>query len=186
MNKLNSKYIVFSAPSGAGKTTIVKVLLEQIPDLALSISATTRNMRPGEMNAKDYFFLSKDEFEQAIREGKFLEHEIVHDNYYGTLKEKVDGLVKQGKSVVFDIDVKGARAIKDAYPEAVLIFIKPPSREVLEQRLKDRQSDDEKSIKKRLERLEFEYEQASFFDYNIVNDNLEHAIEEIKKLILKP
>ena len=153
MNKLNSKYIVFSAPSGAGKTTIVKVLLEQIPDLALSISATTRNMRPGEMNAKDYFFLSKDEFEQAIREGKFLEHEVVHDNYYGTLKAKVDGLVKQGKSVVFDIDVKGARAIKDAYPEAVLIFIKPPSREVLEQRLKDRQSEDEKSIKKRLERL---------------------------------
>ena len=186
MNKLNSKYIVFSAPSGAGKTTIVKVLLEQIPDLALSISATTRNMRPGEMNAKDYFFLSKDEFEQAIREGKFLEHEVVHDNYYGTLKAKVDGLVKQGKSVVFDIDVKGARAIKDAYPEAVLIFIKPPSKEVLEQRLKDRQSEDEKSIKKRLERLEFEYEQASFFDYNIVNDNLEHAIEEVKKLILKP
>jgi guanylate kinase len=184
MARLKSKYIVFSAPSGAGKTTIIKVLLDEISDMALSISATTRPMRDGEKDGKDYFFMSKQEFEEAIESNRFLEHETVHDNLYGTLKDKVDNLVKAGKSVVFDIDVKGARALKEHYPDAILIFIKPPNEEILKERLINRKSEDQKTLDRRLERLAFEYEQADFFDYHIVNDNLNEAVKEVKKIIL--
>ena len=184
MGKLKSKYIVFSAPSGAGKTTIIKVLLDEISEMALSISATTRPMRNGEINGKDYYFLSKDSFEEAIRKNRFLEYETVHDNLYGTLKDKVNDLVKDGKSVIFDIDVKGAKAVKKHYPDAILIFIKPPSKKVLKQRLIDRKSEDQKTLERRLERLEYEYRQAHFFDYKVINDNLEDTVAEVKKIIL--
>lgn len=184
MTKLKSRYIVFSAPSGAGKTTIVKALLEEISNLALSISATTRSKRPDEVDGKDYYFLSKEGFEKAINENQFLEHEEVHDNYYGTLREKVDELVEAGKSVVFDIDVKGAKAVKENYPEAILIFILPPSKEVLEQRLINRKSENQQTIKRRLERLDYEYEQAAYFDFKVINDSLDQAIAEVKNIIL--
>jgi len=184
MNKLKSKYIVFSAPSGAGKTTIIKVLLEEISEMALSVSATTRPKRKGERDGKDYFFMTREGFEQAIRDNRFLEHEIVHDNLYGTLKEKVNKLVGEGKAVVFDIDVKGAKAVKEHYPEAILIFIKPPNEEVLKQRLINRKSEDQKTLDRRLERLKYEYQQAELFDYHIVNDNLTEAVAEVKRIIL--
>ena len=184
MANLKSKYIVFSAPSGAGKTTIIKVLLEEISDMALSISATTRPVRSGEVNGRDYFFMTKQEFEEAIKNERFLEYETVHDNLYGTLKDRVDDLVKAGKSVVFDIDVKGARAVKDHYPDAILIFINPPNEDILKERLVNRKSEDHKTLNRRLERLAFEYKQAGFFDYQIINDNLDDAVAEVKKIIL--
>lgn len=183
MNQLKSRYIVFSAPSGAGKTTIIKLLLKEISDLALSVSATTRAIRPGETDGKDYYFMQKKEFEKAIQNNQFLEYEEVHGNYYGTLKDKVHELVSSGKSVVFDIDVKGAQSIKNNYPEAILIFVKPPSKKILEQRLIQRKSEDQQSIKLRLERLDYEYKQAVFFDFEIVNDHLDQAVQQIKHLI---
>jgi guanylate kinase len=183
MTQLRSNYIVFSAPSGAGKTTIIKVLLEEVPGLALSISATTRSRRKGEQNGKDYFFLSKAEFEKAIQENRFLEYETVHDNLYGTLKDKVSELVKEGQSVVFDIDVKGAKAIKEHYPQAILIFIMPPNEKILKQRLINRKSEDHNTLKRRLERLEYEYRQADLFDYKVINDSLKDAVAEVKRII---
>ncbi len=184
MAKPKSKYIVFSAPSGAGKTTIIKVLLEEISELSLSISATTRPIRNGEVDGKDYFFLTNDGFEEAIKNNSFLEYESVHDNLYGTLKNKVNNLVETGKSVAFDIDVKGARTIKEHYPDAILIFIKPPNEDILKQRLINRKSEDQKTLDRRLERLEYEYKQANFFDHKVINDNLTDAVAEVKKLIL--
>jgi len=185
MAKLKSNYIVFSAPSGAGKTTIIKALLEEISEMALSISATTRPMRAGEVDGKDYYFLSEEGFQQAIQSNRFLEFETVHDNLYGTLKEKVDDLVASGKSVVFDIDVKGARSVKKHYPEAIMIFVKPPNEDVLKQRLINRKSEDQKTLDRRLERLEYEYKQADFFDHKVINDNLADAVSIVKKLILE-
>ncbi len=182
--KVKAAHIVFSAPSGGGKTTIIKRLLPQIPQLALSVSATTRAKRPGEVNGVDYYFLSMAAFNEAIREGRFLEYEKVHGNYYGTLKETVDALTAKGKSVVFDIDVKGAQSIRKAYPDTLRIFIKPPSEKVLIQRLRDRMSEDDGSLAKRLERIRFEYSQAYLFDHVVVNDDLETAVNEVKKIIL--
>jgi guanylate kinase len=183
MTQLKSNYIVFSAPSGAGKTTIIKALLKEIPGMSLSISATTRPRRKGEQNGKDYFFLSKAEFENAIQGNRFLEYETVHDNLYGTLKDTVNELVKAGQSVVFDIDVKGAKAVKMHYPQAILIFIMPPNEEVLKQRLINRKSEDQNTLKRRLERLEYEYRQADQFDFKVINDNLKDAVAEVKRII---
>jgi guanylate kinase len=183
--EFKSPYIAFSAPSGAGKTTIVKHLAGRYPQTVISVSATTRPKRPFETDGVDYIFLSEEAFKQAIAQGKFLEYEQVHGNYYGTLLETVEGFRRQGKVVLFDIDVNGALAIKDRFPEAILIFIKPPSTEELVRRLKARKSETEASIKKRLERLEFEYAQAGQFDYTIVNDDLQTAIAGVEALILK-
>lgn len=185
MTAFKSNYIVFSAPSGAGKTTIVKELLKKHPqELSLSVSATTRPKRSFEENGKDYFFLGKNEFIKDIEEQKFLEYEEVHGNYYGTLIEKVENLVAQGKAVLFDIDVKGAKSIKKTYPDAILIFIKPPSKETLRERLRGRKSETEESIEHRLNRLDFEYEQARFFDFEIINNSLQKALREIEEIII--
>lgn len=182
--KFSSSYYVFSAPSGGGKTTIVNKLAQKYPELTISISATTRKKRSYEINGREYVFLSIDAFKQAITEGNFLEYEEVHGDYYGTLKDTVEGLIKRGKKVLFDIDVNGAFSIKKNYPDAVLFFIKPPSRGELIKRLKGRKSETQESIQKRLKRLDYEYAQADKFDHIIINDNLEHAIKQIEDLIL--
>lgn len=182
--KFNSSYYVFAAPSGGGKTTIVNKLVKKYSELTISISATTRKKRSYEVNGREYVFLSVDDFKQAIAEGKFLEYEEVHGDYYGTLKETVEGLILSGKKVLFDIDVNGAFSIKKNYPDAILFFIKPPSQEELIKRLKGRKSETEESIQRRLNRLEYEYAQADKFDHIIINDNLEHAIQQIEELIL--
>jgi len=182
--KMKSKHIAFSAPSGGGKTTIIKKLLPLFPQLALSVSATTRKKRPGEIDGQDYYFLSLNEFNNVIKEGHFLEYEEVHGNFYGTRKDSVDALTAAGKTVVFDIDVKGAQSIRNAYPDTLCIFINPPSEEVLIQRLRSRMSEDDNSLSKRLERIRFEYNQAHNFDHVIVNDDLNEAVEKVKKLIL--
>ncbi len=183
--KFKSPYIVFSAPSGGGKTTIVKLLKEKYPQTVISVSATTRPMRPGEKDGVDYYFLSKEAFEQKIKEGKFLEYEQVHGNYYGTLKEVVEQHVRNNKVVLFDIDVNGALSIKRHYPNAILIFIKPPNEQVLAERLKKRRTETEETIQRRLQRLPYEYEQAKKFDYIIINDDLQETLRKVEDCILE-
>jgi len=175
---------VLSAPSGGGKTTIARMLVKRYENVSISISATTREKRPREEEGKDYYFLSKSEFNKNIQKDNFLEHEEVHGDYYGTLKNRVEELVKQGQIVIFDIDVNGALSIKKTYPEAILLFVKPPSLEELKTRLKRRKSESDEAINKRLSRIEFEYKKSEAFDHIIINDNLNHTVEEIEKLIL--
>ena len=182
--KFNSSYYVFSAPSGGGKTTIVNKLVQKYPELTTSISATTRAKRDYEIDGREYIFMNGDDFKQAITEGNFIEYEEVHGDYYGTLKETVEGLINSNKKVLFDIDVNGAISIKKNYPEAVLFFIKPPSLEELINRLKGRKSETKESIQRRLNRLEFEYTQADKFDHIIINDDLEKTINKIEDIIL--
>ncbi len=181
--KFISDYIVFSAPSGGGKTTIARTLEQKYNNLVISISATTRPRRPNEQDGVDYYFLSTEEFEEAIRRGRFLEYELVHGYYYGTLKDSVDDAVREGKTVLFDIDVNGALSIKKHYPQALLIFIKPPSKEILVERLKKRRSESEEAIHKRLQRMEYEYTMGKRFDHIVVNDDLQRVIKEIEHLI---
>ena len=182
--KFKSPYIVFSAPSGGGKTTIVKKLNEKYPQTIISVSATTRPKRPNEQEGVDYYFLDRATFEKYIEQGKFLEFEQVHGNYYGTLKEVVERHISAGRVVLFDIDVNGALSIKKHYPQAILIFLKPPSEQVLIERLKKRKTETEASIRKRLARLPYEYAQAEKFDYIVLNDDLEKTIKEVEKIIL--
>ena len=184
VRQFKSQLIAFSAPSGAGKTTIVKRLAEKHPQIVISVSSTTRQKRPNEVDGRDYFFISELDFKRGIEQKKFLEYEQVHGNFYGTLIETVETEYKAGKVVLFDIDVMGALAIKTHYPETILIFVKPPSEQELVKRLKARNSETESSIQKRLERLELEYANASKFDHIIINDQLEDTIRDVEALIL--
>jgi guanylate kinase len=179
------KLIIFSAPSGAGKTTIVHSLLKEEKDLAFSVSACSREKRAGEVDAKDYYFLSIEEFKQKIKENAFLEWEEVYkDNYYGTLKEEVQRIWDEGKDVVFDIDVKGGINLKQKFPSNTLsIFIMPPSVEEIENRLRKRHTDTEESIIKRMAKTKEEMTFAAYFDQIVVNDDLDEAIGETQTLI---
>jgi guanylate kinase len=183
--KIYPKLIIFTAPSGAGKTTIVKSLLKSIPNLYFSISACTRDQRYGEVNGLDYYFLSARDFKNKIESGDFIEWEEVYDNqYYGTLKSEVERLLNEDKNVIFDIDVRGAINIKKYYGEkALTIFIKPPSPEILIARLKNRKTEDEESLRKRINRAKDELLQENKFDLTIVNDDLETAIEKAEEIV---
>lgn len=185
MNK--GKLFVFSAPSGAGKTTIVKHLLSQNANLEFSVSAASRAIRCGEVNGKDYYFISADKFREKISNNEFIEWEEVYkDQYYGTLKSELERIWAKGNHVVFDVDVVGGLNIKNAFPENTLaVFVMPPSSEVLKDRLINRCTEDEESLKKRLEKADYELSFAEKFDIILVNDNLETAINEAKKLIDK-
>ncbi|OGS45694.1 MAG: guanylate kinase [Elusimicrobia bacterium RIFOXYD2_FULL_34_15] len=175
--------IVLSAPSGAGKTTLVNLILKKIKGLGHSISTTTRPPLHGERNGKDYFFLSKREFLRKKKANKFVETAIVHGYYYGTLKEQLDKNLKAGKNVVLNIDVKGALNVKKIYPESLLIFIVPPSMNILKRRLKDRQRDTEKEIEKRLKNAKKEMKYQKYYDYVVVNDILQEAFNKIKRIL---
>lgn len=177
------KFIALSAPSGAGKTTIARNLVRRHKEMVISISATTRPMRPGEQDGVDYHFLSRQKFEENIKAGNFVEHEEVHGNLYGTLRHTIEEHQNAGKSVVFDIDVKGALAIKHKYPDTILIFINAPSEEKLIERLRNRKSENEESIKKRLQRIQLELSYADKFDHIVVNDTLEHTLVQIEEII---
>jgi guanylate kinase len=183
----NTKLIIFTAPSGAGKTTIVKHLLAKYDRLAFSVSATSRKSRAHEVHGKDYYFLTLEEWHQKIAEGDFLEWEEVYTNqYYGTLKSEIVRLREQGKNVVFDIDVKGAMNLKQAYGEdAIVIFVKPPSPEVLFQRLRDRQTEDEASLLKRINRAAEELTYESKCDMVLLNKDLGIALKEAEQIIEK-
>ena len=181
--RLKPQLIVLSSPSGGGKTTICKLLAEENPDFRISVSATTRKPRPNEKDATDYFFISQKEFFQRVENKEFLEFEEVHGHYYGTLKSTVQDLLDRGFSVLFDIDVNGAMSIKKHYPKAILIFVRPPSLTELKKRLRARKTDNEYDIERRLKRLPVEYAKAEFFDYDIVNHELDKTVNEIHNII---
>lgn len=178
---------VFSAPSGTGKTSIYKEILGDNPEIEFSVSATTRKKREGEIDGKDYFFLDENDFKKRIENGEFVEYEkIFDDNFYGTLKSYIDNKIKEGKDVLFDLDVKGALSIKRIYKnEALLIFIKPPNKEVIKERLLKRGTENQEIIEKRLARFDFEMEKMNEFNFVVLNDNLQKAIEEVQEIINK-
>ena len=179
------KLIVISAPSGAGKTSIVRQLLKDMPELSFSVSASSRVRRENEVDGKDYFFLGVEEFQQKIKEGAFLEWEQVYENqYYGTFKSEIERISSEGRTVIFDVDVIGGLNIKHQYSrECLSIFIMPPSLEVLAERLIGRGLDSKESVKKRLEKAEEEISKNKQFDIIILNDNFEIACEQTKEVI---
>ncbi|PKP00697.1 MAG: guanylate kinase [Bacteroidetes bacterium HGW-Bacteroidetes-9] len=179
------RLIIVSAPSGAGKTTIVKYLLTCNLGLAFSVSATTRAIRPGEVHGRDYFFIPEAEFKKQIEAGQLLEWEEVYKGtFYGTLKSEVDRMLSNGFNVIFDVDVVGGLNIKKAFGEnALSIFVSPPSVADLEARLNSRNTDSEETIRKRIDKARWEMEFAPKFDYILVNDSLETAKAEILKKV---
>ncbi len=180
------KLIVFAAPSGTGKSTIAKAILEAFPNISFSVSATTRPIREGEQNGREYYFISKSEFEEKLQRGEFIEYSKHFDNYYGTLKSVAERTLSSGKHLLLDLDVHGSMAVKKLYgPRALLIFIKPPSLEVLRSRLMTRRTETPEAIQRRLERAEYEMSFCNQFDAVVVNDSLQTAIDEVKSLISK-
>lgn len=182
---ITGKCVIFSAPSGAGKTTLVHYLLRNVDDLEFSISAASREPRGREENGIDYHFLTVEDFEQKIKNDEFVEWEEVYENmYYGTLKSEVQRAWDSGKTVVFDVDAEGGINLKKIFGDnALSVFIKPPSLFVLEQRLRDRRTETEESIQKRLSKANGELEKAVHFDYVMLNDNLEKACHEAKSIV---
>jgi guanylate kinase len=179
------KIVIISSPSGAGKTTIVHRLLERHPDFMFSVSATTRPMRDGEINGKDYYFLTEDEFKLKIVAKEFAEWEQVYKGkFYGTLKSEIERIWTTGKTGIFDIDVKGALSLKGVYgSQALTIFIAPPSFAVLEDRLKKRGTEGPEALKERIDRASLEMEFRQRFDTSVVNDDLERALGETEKIV---
>jgi len=176
--------IVLSAPSGAGKTTLCHRLLREFGQLRLSISSTTRPPRGGEQNGREYFFLTRDDFEKQVRQGRFAEYAEVHGNLYGTSRTTLDSFLDAGFSVLLDIDVQGAASLRKAYPGRTLtLFVEPPSLAELERRLRARGTDSEAVIQQRLANAKAEMARHDEFDHVIVNDTLERAYEEIHALV---
>ncbi len=178
------KLIIVSGPSGVGKGTVCKILLEKHPEnLVCSISATTRKPRSGEVDGVSYVFLSVEDFERKIAEEQFLEWAKVYDNYYGTLKSQVDDRLKAGINVILEIDTVGGANVKKARPEAISIFLLPPSTEELKRRLIGRATDSPEVIAKRLACLEKELADGQNYDYQLVNDELERTVNELEAII---
>ena len=186
MAEKSGKLIIFSAPSGAGKTTLVRHLLQKEGlDLAFSISATSRPARGEEIDGKDYYFLSDEDFTKRVLQGDFIEWEEVYQGqFYGTLKTEIERLWAQDKHIIFDIDVQGALNIKATYPEQTLtIFVKVPSQEILFERLRSRKTESAEQIRKRMDKAQAEATYESHFDYVLVNDDLETALQEARQLV---
>lgn len=186
MSQVTGKLLIFSAPSGSGKTTIVQHLLgQQELNLAFSVSATTRAKRGDEVEGINYYFLSAAEFEQKIAQEEFLEWEEVYPrHYYGTLRTEVERLWKEGKHVIFDIDVAGGLSLKKHFPEQTLsVFVQPPSIEILRQRLEGRSTESPEKIEMRLNKAAQELETASQFDYILLNEDLQAALKEAYTLV---
>jgi guanylate kinase len=180
-----AKVFVITGPSGVGKGTLIEKLLEGTPELELAVSATTREPRPGEVKGRDYHFLTPDEFESRVKAGNFLEHADYSGNRYGTLREEVERRLGEGRSVVLEIEVQGARQVRAAMPEAVQIFIAPPSPEALRERLEGRGTDPPEAIERRLRTAEVELEAQVEFPHVIVNDEVDRAAPELERLVLK-
>lgn len=176
------KLFVLSGPSGVGKGTICKKLLENI-DLEISVSATTRKPREGEIEGVSYFFVNHDRFEDMIQKGEFLEHAEVFGNYYGTPKQKVLDKLAWGKDVLLEIDVQGAMQVKENHPQSITIFVCPPSLATLKHRLAGRGTESEKSLNQRIAKALTEIEMLKNYDYYIVNDELDDAVKNVKSII---
>jgi guanylate kinase len=177
------RLFVITGPSGVGKGTLIHRLLERMPELELSVSATTRPPRPGERDGVDYHFQSEEEFDRLAGEERLLEHAIYSGNRYGTPRSEVEPRLAAGRSVVLEIEVQGARQIREAMPEAVQVFIAPPSPEALRERLEGRGTDSKEAIERRLAAAEEELAARSEFGYVIVNDDLERATDELVGLV---
>ena len=173
-----------SAPSGAGKTSLVKALLEKRPDsVAVCVSHSTRAIRPGEVDGEAYHFISREAFEKMVSQGEFLEHARVFDNYYGTARASVDRLLASGRHVILEIDWQGARQVKAKLPDTISIFILPPSREELERRLRDRGTDDETIIARRMRDADREMSHYGDAEYLVINENFDQALFELDAII---
>lgn len=182
---MKGKLIIFSAPSGAGKTTIVRHLLKVFPQLEFSVSACSRPMRDGETNGEDYYFMPVEEFKNKIIANEFIEWEEVYkDNFYGTLKIEIERIWEKGKHVIFDVDVIGGLNLKSKFAEnSLAIFVMPPSIQHLETRLKSRETETTESIARRIGKAENELKTADLFDKTILNDKLENAFAESEKIV---
>lgn len=180
---MSSFPIILSSPSGGGKTTIAQTLLAVRKDLGYSVSCTTRNPRPGEMDGQDYFFLSAEEFKQARDRGEFAESADVHGQNYGTLKREVDEVLKSGRHVVMDIDVQGAEQFVASYPDSVLIFILPPDAQILLRRLQARGTENPDSVARRLKSAIKELRAIGLYHYVVVNADLEKAVSAVSEII---
>lgn len=178
-----SKLFVISGSSGVGKGTVIKEFLSRNPEFKLSVSCTTRQPREGEVHGKNYFFLSREEFESCINNNEFLEWAEFSGNLYGTQRPYIDEKLAQGKSLILEIDTKGALNVKKIMPEAVLIFILPPSFEELEARLRGRHTETEEAIQKRLASTKLELENSKNFDYQVVNDSIENAVHKLEEIM---
>lgn len=178
------RIIVISSVSGGGKTTIISRLKERYPEIRSAVTATTRSPRPGEVNGKDYFFYSKEEFESMVEKDGFVEHAFVHGNYYGVPAGPLNAKLDAGTSVILNIDVQGMESVVRLFQDRVVsIFIKPPDTETWLQRLRSRGSDPEEAIRLRIENGKQEMEKADRFRYTIVNDDLERAVNEIIEIL---
>ncbi len=186
MQRPRGLLVVISAPSGGGKTTVIRRLLEKRPEFKYSISATTRPPRKNERHGVDYYFYNEEEFKRMLREDAFLEWAIVHDHYYGTPRQPIEEALRAGEVVLMDIDVQGGLQVKKQCPEdALLIFIMPPSLKVLESRLRGRKTDREEEVERRLAVATHEIEQSHFYDAVVVNRELEETVARVEQIIEK-
>lgn len=183
MTNSNKKLYVISGSSGVGKGTIIKRLLANHTDIKLSVSCTTRSPRPQEVDGINYFFISKDEFQDLIKNDEFIEWAEFSENLYGTKKSFIEETLKNGDNVLLEIDTQGALQIKEKMPDSILIFIAPPSYEELVSRLRGRHTESEEAIEKRLKFVDFEKENSKKFDYIIINDEIDNAVRQIEEII---
>ncbi len=184
MKRKKGLLFVVSAPSGAGKTSLCRAITDSLEKLTHSISTTTRKPRPGEIDGRDYYFVSQERFREMIQAGDFAEWAEVHSNFYGTSRRVLDDMVSKGLDVILDIDTQGAKQIKAKYDTAVFIFILPPSLDILEERLRNRKSDHEDEIRKRMQRSREEIRDYAMYDYIIVNRDFDRALTELRSIVI--
>jgi guanylate kinase len=183
MSGEEAKVFVITGPSGVGKGTLIKMLRERVPDLALSVSATTRSPREGEVDGRDYHFLTEEQFQERRDADDFLEFATYSGNHYGTLNSELERCLDKGRSVVLEIEVQGAQQVRQSKPDSVQIFIAPPDESVLRDRLQGRGTDSAEAIDRRLKVAEQELSSQNDFDYRVVNDDLDHAADELESIV---